>query len=43
MAKQNHDWLKEKNEEIVDILVKEERLCEKFKWELKKTMEALEN
>ena len=35
--------MREKNDELVDTLVKQERICEKFKWELKKTGEALES
>ena len=40
---QTKDWLREKNDELVDTLVKQERMCEKYKWELKKTGEALES
>lgn len=35
--------MREKNDELVDTLVKQERMCEKYKWELKKTGEALES
>lgn len=41
--KQTRDWMREKNDELVDTLVKQERMCEKYKWELKKTGEALES
>ena len=33
----------EKNDELVNVLVKEERLCEKYKYELRKSMDSLEN
>ena len=41
--KQTKEWLRDKNDELVDTLVKQERMCEKYKWELKKTGEALES
>ena len=41
--KQNKDYLREKNDDLVDTLVKQERICEKYKWELKQTGEALQN
>ena len=42
IEKQTKDYLKEKNSELFDALIKQERLTEKYKWELKKTGETLE-
>lgn len=42
IEKQRRDNLKEKNAELVDAIIKQERLSERYKWELKKTGEALE-
>ena len=41
--KTTKDWMREKNDELIDTLVKQERMCEKYKWELKKTGEALDS
>ena len=43
VANQARDYLREKNQELVDALIGQERLAEKFKWELKKTSETLES
>ena len=40
--KQSRDYLREKNNELFDTLISQERITEKYKWELKKTGEALE-
>lgn len=40
--KQTKQWLEEKNDELTTALVKSERLCDKFRYELKKTSEMLE-
>lgn len=42
IAKQSKDYLREKNSELFDALISQERMTEKFKWELKKTAEAFE-
>ena len=42
IEKQTKDYLREKNSELFDALIKQERLTEKYKWELKKTGETLE-
>ena len=41
IEKQTKDYLREKNSELFDALIKQERLTEKYKWELKKTGETL--
>lgn len=41
--KQTREWMREKHDELVDTLVKQERMCEKYKWELNKTGQALES
>lgn len=42
IEKQSKDYLREKNSELLDALIGQERMTEKFKWELKKTAEAFE-
>ena len=42
IEKQRRENLKEKNAELVDAIIKQERVTERYKWELKKTGEALE-
>ena len=42
IAKQSKDFLREKNSELLDALIGQERMTEKFKWELNKTAEAYE-
>lgn len=43
IQKQSKDYLREKNNELIDALIAQERVAEKFKWELKKTAEAYES
>ena len=42
IAEQSKTYLREKNAEIFDALIAQERITEKYKWELKKTGESLE-
>ena len=43
VAKQGKDYLREKNAELFDAYIAQERLTEKYKWELNKTAETLEH
>jgi len=43
IEKQSKDFLREKNAELFDALIAQERMTEKYKWELKKTAEAYES
>ena len=43
IAKQSKDYLREKNAELFDAFIAQERLTEKYKWELNKTAETLES
>ena len=43
IQKQSRDYLREKNAEIFDALIAQERLTEKYKYELKKTASAYED
>ena len=42
VAKQSKDYLREKNAELFDAYIAQERLTEKYKWELNKTADTLE-